>query len=220
MRFTGLIMKLTVTEMMRHFDARAESSLTWPDTVFGNWHKAVHYQILDRAELDNSDVLLDLGCGTGWLAHQVAPHVKKVVAVDCSANSIALARSRTPARTNLDWHVGDLRNPPGVEGLTTVTLCHAVRYLDREERCSLFRKLHSRLSRDGLLVIGDILWSLDPSEIEGAEDWLDEDIASTIPVSEIDEDLKKAGFWPWIDRVHPAMAVIRAARLERPRERS
>ena len=213
-------MKLTVTEMMRHFDALAHSSQNWPDTVFGNWHKTSCYQILDRSELDHSDILLDLGCGSGWLAHQVAPHVKQVTAVDCSANSIALARARTPARPNVDWHVGDLRNPPHAEGLTTVTMCHSVRYLDRDERKSLFRKLHTRLSKDGLLVIGDILWSLDPSVIEGAEDWLDEDVSWPVLVSDIDQELKDAGFWPWIDRIHSAMAVIRAARVDGSKKRS
>jgi len=204
--------------MMRHFDGLAESYADWPETTPGNWHKAIHFGVLDRAELDHRDVLLDLGCGTGRLVQQVAPHVLRSVGVDASPGMLALARARKPPLANVDWVIGDLRNPPNVEGLSTVTMCYAVRYLDSDERTALFRKLHRRMGRDGLLVIGDILWSMAPDVVDEVEGWLDEGVAHTVLVSEIERELRDAGWWPWVDRVHPALAVIRCAWID-PRDR-
>ena len=94
-------------------------------------------------------------------------------------------------------------------------MCNVIRYLDPDERMALFATLHRRLPIGGLLIIGDLRWSMPPDMIEGAEDWLDEDWAHVVRVGELDRQLKSAGFDTYAKRMHPAIGVIRAAKIPR-----
>ncbi len=54
----------------------------------------------------------DLGCGTGALAAELAPRVRKVVAVDQSAEMLRAARKRLGRRRNVEIHEGRLEALP------------------------------------------------------------------------------------------------------------
>ncbi len=54
----------------------------------------------------------DLGCGTGALAAELAPRVRKVVAVDQSAAMLRAARRRTASLPNVELHAADLAALP------------------------------------------------------------------------------------------------------------
>lgn len=54
----------------------------------------------------------DLGCGTGALAAELAPRVRKVVAVDQSAAMLRAARRRTAAFQNVELHEAALERLP------------------------------------------------------------------------------------------------------------
>jgi ArsR family transcriptional regulator len=57
-------------------------------------------------------VVADLGCGTGALAAELAPHVRKVVAVDQSAAMLRAARRRTAGLPNVELHEAALERLP------------------------------------------------------------------------------------------------------------
>jgi ArsR family transcriptional regulator len=57
-------------------------------------------------------VVADLGCGTGNLAAELAPHVKRVIGVDGSAAMLKSARKRTAVFENVDLRKGDLSALP------------------------------------------------------------------------------------------------------------
>jgi ArsR family transcriptional regulator len=54
----------------------------------------------------------DLGCGTGQLTEIVAPHVRRMVSVDSSADMLDAARQRLGAAANVDLRQGELENLP------------------------------------------------------------------------------------------------------------
>jgi ArsR family transcriptional regulator len=58
----------------------------------------------------------DLGCGTGQLSATVAPYVKRVVAVDSSADMLDAARQRLADAPNVDVRQGELEALPLQEG--------------------------------------------------------------------------------------------------------
>jgi ArsR family transcriptional regulator len=66
--------------------------------------------------LDPSLVVGDLGCGTGQLTETIAPHVKRVVAVDASADMLEAARQRVGAARNVDLRRGELESLPIGDG--------------------------------------------------------------------------------------------------------
>jgi SAM-dependent methyltransferase len=54
-------------------------------------------RVADRAGLDGTGRLLDLGCGTGNVAIPLAPYVEEVVAVDVEPEMLAEVRKAAPA---------------------------------------------------------------------------------------------------------------------------
>lgn len=64
------------------------------------------------ALLDDSAVAGDLGCGTGQLTALVAPHVRRVIAVDSSSDMLQAARRRLENYRNVDVRLGALEALP------------------------------------------------------------------------------------------------------------
>ena len=62
--------------------------------------------------IDPALVVGDLGCGTGQLTETVAPFVKRVIAVDGSADMLDAARKRLGELSNVDIRQGDLETLP------------------------------------------------------------------------------------------------------------
>lgn len=62
--------------------------------------------------IDPTLVVGDLGCGTGQLTETIAPHVRRVIAVDGSADMLDAARARVGQRSNVDIRQGDLEALP------------------------------------------------------------------------------------------------------------
>ena len=66
--------------------------------------------------IDPTLVVGDLGCGTGQLAETIAPHVKRVVAVDGSIDMLEAARTRLQELSNVDIRQGELEVLPLAAG--------------------------------------------------------------------------------------------------------
>jgi ArsR family transcriptional regulator len=65
--------------------------------------------------IDPRIVVGDLGCGTGQLAATVAPHVKRVIAVDASADMLEAARQRLGESHNVELRKGELEALPIID---------------------------------------------------------------------------------------------------------
>ena len=203
-------MKLSLSEMAAHFDRHAEAMEVWEDRPRDHWRKTVTQSVLDRAEVDRTDVVLELGCGTGLISRHLAPHIKRAVAVDCSPRALDLARQRASHLDNVHWLRGDLRDPPGVPDVTTVILCGAMRFLSVPERKATLRKIWDMLPEDGLLIIGDLIWTIEPEQVEGAEEMELEDFAYTLRAEPLGDLIKRLGTGPRLLALHPAWSVVTA----------
>lgn len=62
--------------------------------------------------IDPTLVVGDLGCGTAQLTDTIAPYVRRVIAVDGSADMLEAARARVGERPNVDLRLGDLEALP------------------------------------------------------------------------------------------------------------
>jgi ArsR family transcriptional regulator len=67
-------------------------------------------------------VVADLGCGTGRLAGELAPHVGRVIGVDRSSAMLAAAQQRLAGRENVELRAGSLEQLPLEDGEVDVAL--------------------------------------------------------------------------------------------------
>lgn len=100
--------------------------------------------------------LVDLGCGTAALAAQIAPHVKRVIGIDNSADMLKVARRRTAALDNVELRRGELAELPLADGEADIVLMIlALTYVS--DPPAVIRELSRILAPGGRAVIIDLL---------------------------------------------------------------
>jgi len=108
------------------------------------------------ALLPADTVVADLGCGTASVTAQLAPHVKKVIAVDNSAAMLKAARRRTAGLPNVELRRGDLASLPIETALCDAAiLLLALTYV--EEPMAAVAEVARILNPAGRAVIVDLL---------------------------------------------------------------
>jgi ubiquinone/menaquinone biosynthesis C-methylase UbiE len=98
----------------------------------------------------------DLGCGTGQLSETVAPYVRRVVAVDGSAEMLEAARQRLGEFANVDIRKGELEALPINDGELDAALLSLVLHYSAEPVRTLSEV--ARVCRPGAkLLVVDML---------------------------------------------------------------
>lgn len=108
--------------------------------------------VKEHLHLSDTDRLLDLGCGPGWLAIAFAPFVGTVVAVDPEPSMLEAARAAAAevevriefieaSSFDLGCHLGMFR---------TVTIGRAFHWMDRSDA---LRRLNTLIEPNGALVL-------------------------------------------------------------------
>jgi SAM-dependent methyltransferase len=127
---------------------RTQASFGYEWTHFNDWRPSGdtnfndYFQGLDLASLGEA-VVLDAGCGMGRHARQIAPHVRRVIAVDFS-RAIDQAAHNTAGLPNVDCVQADLLALPLEDGaFDFVYSLGVLHHLDETERAlrGLVRKL-------------------------------------------------------------------------------
>ncbi len=97
--------------------------------------------------------LLDLGCGTGSLALELAPHVAHVDSVDVSSAMIDIARNKAAksGTENVTFHVGTLEEQAFEAQAYDVVCAYNILHLV-DDRTGTLARLHRLLKPGGCLV--------------------------------------------------------------------
>ena len=84
-----------------------------------------------RALLGSSDVVLDLGCGSGEFCVELAPSVQKIHGIDTSAGMIELARQKARDRRldNATFDQGDLNDCDHPAGAFSAVIAFSILHL-------------------------------------------------------------------------------------------
>src|SRR5215469_14383323 len=87
------------------------------EIFLGRWTQRLAEPFLDLIDPPPEGALLDVGCGTGSLAHAMAARwpQRRVVGVDIAPPYVAFARSRSPG-DNPTFEVGDVTRLPFADG--------------------------------------------------------------------------------------------------------
>ncbi len=99
-------------------------------SVRERWNHNIHYQPLLLAALPRDcGRVLEVGCGEGLLARELAGVARRVTAIDLDAPSLEIARREAPA-PNLEYVLGDFLThpfePASFDAVVSVALLHHV----------------------------------------------------------------------------------------------
>lgn len=101
-------------------------------------------------------IIADLGCGTGPLIAQIAPHVRQVIGIDNSAPMLKAARKRLQGMDNIDLRRGDLAALPiPDQTCDAALLILALTYIP--DPAPVLRETHRILKPHGKAVVVDLL---------------------------------------------------------------
>ena len=108
-----------------HFD---RWSTTYERDSAAKWLREVQDEALAALALNASDVLLDVGCGTGAAVRDAAPNVRRALGFDVSPGMIAEAQARARAEAvrleNVEFRQGDVSGRlPFADGEFTAVVC-------------------------------------------------------------------------------------------------
>ncbi len=82
--------------------------------------------LMEAAVLRPGERVLDVACGTGFVARLAAERVRPggaVAGLDLNPGMLAVARSATPAELSIDWYESQAESIPLADGTFDVVLC-------------------------------------------------------------------------------------------------
>ncbi len=105
--------------------------------------------------VERSEIIGDLGCGTGTMAQMLAPWVKRVVAVDSSAAMLQAAKKRLKDSDNVEVKQGELTSLPiDNDDLNIAVMALVLPYVELPER--VFAEAARVTKRGGKLIVLDM----------------------------------------------------------------
>ncbi len=149
-----------MTEDPYRWDDRVES---WEEVATSDAFLAIRDRIVELAEPQLGDRVVDLGAGTGLLALELAPRVREVVAVDISERMLERLDEDATADgiDNIQTLVADLRRLPLADDSATVIVSnYAFHHLDDPGKELALAEARRVLRPGGRLVICDMMFSL------------------------------------------------------------
>ncbi|MEM8608616.1 MAG: class I SAM-dependent methyltransferase [Myxococcota bacterium] len=108
---------------------------------------------ITKARLHPADIVLDVGCGTGSLALELAPRVAEVHALDVSSAMIEIGRRKAQRRdvTNIRFHQGTLDDtsfkPAQFDAVCAYNILHLL-----EDRPAALARIFDALKPGGTFV--------------------------------------------------------------------
>ena len=119
------------------------------------WIRRAQRQALAALDLDESDRLLDVGCGPGVAVCEAAPLVARATGLDLSPAMVARARSRANGIPNVEIVEGDSGQLPFADGAFTAVLS-TTSFHHYPEPDRALREMRRVLAPSGRIALGDL----------------------------------------------------------------
>lgn len=100
-------------------------------------HRILNYHKFFLDNISEGDTVLDIGCGNGFLAHDLSRKAKMVVAIDILEKNIKVAKEKF-ASSNLEYLIGDAKTYDFKEKFDIIVLSNVLEHI--ENRIEFLKK--------------------------------------------------------------------------------
>lgn len=122
------------------------------DVLHNDKKAIIRYAILQHAAL--SKTVLDIGCAVGKWLPVLAPHFKKVIAIDISEKNLTIARKRYDQLTNIEYVRADMSSGKTKLPKADVAVCiNAILTDSLKKRTVFFHHLSNCIKKGGQLIL-------------------------------------------------------------------
>lgn len=187
--------------VLKRFDGLAQNYDNYIVKVDG--YSDTIERIIELAKPKKTDIVLDLGTGTGALSFKLAPRVNNVHARDISMEMLQVAKEKALKSNikNIDFGYGSFSEPNCSEEVDLIVSNLAFHHLYDEEKQEAIKSWYKILKPGGRVILGDHMWFFDHKKYPERKEKLIREIVQRLgdpkkPLEEQLEELKK--------RDHPA----------------
>ena len=124
-------------------------------------------KVLDLLEPKNEDIVLDVGCGPGTQLIDLSISIKFGYGIDPALKMVSQAKRSAVRCPNIKFYVGSAEALPRQiknVGIKKIISNYALHHLPDTEKRNSIQCLSSLLPENGLLIIGDLMFSDDPDK--------------------------------------------------------
>jgi putative AdoMet-dependent methyltransferase len=138
--------------MSDHFNEKAK---TWDaDDMHKKLSAAIGSAILENVPLDAEMLVMDFGAGTGLISSQVAPRVKKIVAVDISEAMLNKLADKPELAGKVVTVCQDILNKPIDVGFDLIMSAMAMHHVKDTDK--LVQTFSEHLKPGGMVALADL----------------------------------------------------------------
>lgn len=150
-------MGLSEEEGAKYWDKEAKSYNEEVEKHRDRYHKLAEY-IIDLTKPQKTDVVMEIGAGTGVISLLLAPRVKKIIAVDISKEMLRIAKesTREAGVNNIEFMRGTFHEPniaEKVDIIVTIDSLHCTKDGDYKKRA--IEIMHDHLKEEGKVFLED-----------------------------------------------------------------
>lgn len=109
-------------------------------------------QVIKALKLKPTDVVADIGAGSGYFSRRIAPHVAKVYAVDIDASLLKIAADHAPANVVV-VHAAPDDPKLAPSSVDMIFFCEVLHHI--ENRAPYYQKLNTALKPGGRIIMID-----------------------------------------------------------------
>lgn len=205
--------------------SRFDKGSTFYQTDSIKYRKLSADRVSQLAAPASTDVILDIGCGTGTQLISLAGMIKRGIGIDLSSGMVQKANDQLEkGSTNLEFHVGDFIDLEKEISLDQMKINkiisnYALHHLNLADKKNAVEKMIN-LTGDNLemIVIGDLMFFDNPENYTDQYGQIGYAPGTDLPcyADELVGLFDNSLFTVTVDKLHPLVGVVKAVRVTNP----
>ncbi len=124
----------------------------YESTIIGRTDEDFLFFILGELNLNHTSILIDLGCGSGYLAYAASKICKKAIGISTSKECITVCKERRKESEKLEFVQADMESYVH-KGATHIVAMESMGYADMSET---FKSANRSLTHGGIFFIREV----------------------------------------------------------------